>query len=566
VSNPGETRTTQRSNDVRSLAKVAASGAALVALGLGGSALAGAATSSPAGTTLTGRSIHARPACHAPAPGTAAHEDAEKVVTGAAATQARAAAVKAVGGGTAGTVSADFTGTGYETTVTKPDGTKVGVQLDRALRVMQLPGGHAGHRPLCLRFCPHPGGKRERTRNLQGDHRMKAVTFHGRRDVRVDQVPDPRIQEPTDAIVRITSTAICGSDLHLYEVLGPFIDEGDILGHEPMGVVEEVGADVKHIKPGDRVVIPFNISCGHCYMCDQGLFAQCETTQVRELDKGAALFGYTKLYGQVPGGQAELLRVPQAHFGPIKLPENGHPDERFLYLSDVLPTSWQAVEFAAVPPGGSVAVYGLGPIGQMCARVARHRGAQQVIGVDIVPERLEMARRHGVEAIDARQHDAVPAVIRDMTGGRGPDSVIDAVGMEAHGAPVGEMAQKATALLPKKLAAAVTERFAIDRLEALLNCIDTVRRGGTLSISGVYGGQLDPLPMMQLFDKGIQIRMGQAHVKRWTDEIMPLLTGDDDPLGTDDLATHKLPLEQAPQAYEMFQQKKDGAIKVVLKP
>jgi threonine dehydrogenase-like Zn-dependent dehydrogenase len=395
---------------------------------------------------------------------------------------------------------------------------------------------------------------------------MKAVTFHGRRDVRVDQVPDPRIQEPTDAIVRITSTAICGSDLHLYEVLGPFIDEGDILGHEPMGVVEEVGPDVKQIKPGDRVVIPFNICCGHCYMCDQGLFAQCETTQVRELDKGAALFGYTKLYGQVPGGQAELLRVPQAHFGPIKLPENSHPDERFLYLSDVLPTSWQAVEFAAIPQRGSVAVYGLGPIGQMCARVARHRGAEQVIGVDIVPERLELARRHGVEAIDARQHDDVPAVIRDMTDGRGPDSVIDAVGMEAHGAPVGEMAQKATGLLPKKLAAVVTERFAIDRLEVLLNCIDTVRRGGTLSISGVYGGQLDPLPMMQLFDKGIQIRMGQAHVKRWTDEIMPLLTGDDDPLGTDDLATHKLPLEQAPQAYEMFQQKKDGAIKVVLKP
>jgi threonine dehydrogenase-like Zn-dependent dehydrogenase len=515
-----------------SLAKVAAGGAALVAPGLGGSALAGAATSSPAGTTLTGRSIHARPAFHCPAPGTAAHEDAEKVETGAAATQARAAAV---------------------------------TELLLPARYGRVQA-RVNHRPLCLRFCPHPGGKRERTRNLQRRSRMKAVTFHGRRDVRVDQVPDPRIQEPTDAIVRITSTAICGSDLHLYEVLGPFIDEGDILGHEPMGVVQEVGPDVKHIKPGDRVVIPFNISCGHCYMCDQGLFAQCETTQVRELDKGAALFGYTKLYGQVPGGQAELLRVPQAHFGPIKLPENGHPDERFLYLSDVLPTSWQAVEFAAVPPGGSVTVYGLGPIGQMCARVARHRGAQQVIGVDIVPERLEMARRHGVEAIDARQHDDVPAVIRDMTGGRGPDSVIDAVGMEAHGAPVGEMAQKATALLPKKLAAAVTERFAIDRLEALLNCIDTVRRGGTLSISGVYGGQLDPLPMMQLFDKGIQIRMGQAHVKRWTDEIMPLLTGDDDPLGTDDLATHKLPLEQAPQAYEMFQQKKDGAIKVVLKP
>jgi threonine dehydrogenase-like Zn-dependent dehydrogenase len=395
---------------------------------------------------------------------------------------------------------------------------------------------------------------------------MKAVTFHGRRDVRVDEVPDPRIEEPTDAIVRITSTAICGSDLHLYEVLGPFIDEGDILGHEPMGVVEEVGSEVKHIKQGDRVVIPFNISCGHCYMCDQGLFAQCETTQVRELDKGASLFGYTKLYGQVPGGQAEFLRVPQAHFGPIKLPENSHPDERFLYLSDVLPTSWQAVEFAAIPNGGSVAVYGLGPIGQMCARVASHRGAAQVIGVDIVPERLEMAKRHGVETINASERDDVPGLIREMTEGRGPDSVIDAVGMEAHGAPVGELAQKATGLLPKKMAAAVTERFAVDRLEALHNCIDTVRRGGTLSISGVYGGQLDPMPMMKLFDKGVQIRMGQAHVRRWTDKILPLLTGDGDPLCTEDLATHQLPLDQAPQAYDMFQQKKDGAIKIVLKP
>ncbi len=211
-------------------------------------------------------------------------------------------------------------------------------------------------------------------------------------------------------------------------------------------------------------------------------------------------------------------------------------------------------------------MYGLGPIGQMCARIARHQGADKVIGVDIVPERLEMARRHGVEAIDARDHDDVPAVIRDMTDGRGPDGVIDAVGMEAHGAPIGELAQRATGFLPKKLAATVTERFAVDRMEALLNCIDTVRRGGTLSISGVYGGQLDPLPMMQLFDKGIQIRMGQAHVKRWTDEILPLLTDEGDPLGAEDLATHKLPLEQAPQAYEMFQQKKDGAIKIVLKP
>jgi threonine dehydrogenase-like Zn-dependent dehydrogenase len=395
---------------------------------------------------------------------------------------------------------------------------------------------------------------------------MKALTFHGKRDVRVDEVSDPKIEQPTDAIVRITSTAICGSDLHLYEVLGMFIEEGDILGHEPMGIVEEVGSEVSQIKAGDRVVIPFNISCGECWMCKEKLFAQCETTQNREQEKGASLFGYTKLYGEVPGGQAEYLRVPQAHFGPIKVPENGAPDERYLFLSDVLPTAWQAVEYAAIPKGGSVAVYGLGPIGQMCARIARYRGAETVIGIDSVSERLEMARRNGVEAIDSSEHEDVPAIIREMTDGRGPDGVIDAVGMEAHGARVAELAQKATGLLPDPLAAKATEKAAVDRLSALLEAIDTVRRGGTISISGVYGGRLDPLPMMQLFDKGVQIRMGQAHVRRWTDEILPLLEGDEDPLGVDDLTTHQLPLAEAPSAYEMFQKKEDGAIKVVLKP
>jgi threonine dehydrogenase-like Zn-dependent dehydrogenase len=395
---------------------------------------------------------------------------------------------------------------------------------------------------------------------------MKALTFHGKRDVRVDEVPDPKIEKPTDAIIRVTSTAICGSDLHLYEVLGMFIEEGDILGHEPMGIVEEVGLEVSQIREGDRVVIPFNISCGDCWMCREGLFAQCETTQNREQEKGASLFGYTKLYGEVPGGQAEYLRVPQAHFGPIKVPGNGAPDERYLFLSDVLPTAWQAVEYAAIPQGGSVAVYGLGPIGQMCTRIARHKGAETVIGVDSVPERLEMARRHGIEVIDSSEHDDVSEVIRSMTDGRGPDGVIDAVGMEAHGAHVAELAQKATGLLPDALAAKATEKAAVDRLSALLEAIDTVRRGGTISISGVYGGQLDPLPMMQLFDKGVQIRMGQAHVRRWTDEILPLLEGDEDPLGVDDLTTHQLPLAEAPSAYSMFQKKEDGAIKVVLKP
>ena len=394
---------------------------------------------------------------------------------------------------------------------------------------------------------------------------MKAVTWHGKRDVRVDSVPDPTIEQPTDAIVRITSSGICGSDLHLYEVLGMFIDPGDILGHEPMGIVEEVGTEVSHIKPGDRVVIPFNISCGHCWMCDQHLYSQCETTQVREQGKGAAFLGYTKLYGQVPGGQAELLRVPQAQFGPIKVPE-GPPDERFVYLSDVVPTAWQAVEYAGIPKGGSVAVYGLGPIGQMSCRIARHQGVEQVIGIDLVPERIELARRYGVEVLDLREHDDVAETIRGMTDGRGPDSVIDAVGLEAHGAPIGKFAQQAAGMLPDSVARKMMETAGIDRLSVINLAIDTVRRGGTISLSGVYGGTADPMNMMTLFDKQIQIRMGQANVKSWIDDLMPLVTADDDPLGVEDLATHKLPLDQAPHAYEIFQKKQDGAIKILLQP
>src|SRR3954469_13885626 len=277
---------------------------------------------------------------------------------------------------------------------------------------------------------------------------MKAVAWHGKRDVRVDNVPDPIIEEPTDAIVRITSSGICGSDLHLYEVLGPFMGEGDILGHEPMGIVEEVGSEVTHISAGDRVVIPFNISCGHCFMCDHGLQSQCETTQVREQNKGAALFGYTKLYGQVPGGQAELLRVPQAQYGPIKVPE-GPPDDRFVYLSDVLPTAWQAVEYADIPEGETALVLGLGPIGEMCTRIAQHQGAGKVIGIDLVPERLERSRDHGVEALDLNDYNGdLPEAVRDLTDGRGPISVIDAVGMEAHGSPIGKLAQRLAGLLP----------------------------------------------------------------------------------------------------------------------
>jgi threonine dehydrogenase-like Zn-dependent dehydrogenase len=393
---------------------------------------------------------------------------------------------------------------------------------------------------------------------------MKAVAWHGRRDVRVDTVPDPTIEQPTDAVVRITTTAICGSDLHLYEVLGPFMGEGDILGHEPMGIVEEVGSAVTNLAPGDRVVMPFQISCGHCFMCEQNLQTQCETTQVRAQGMGAALYGYTKLYGEVPGGQAELLRVPYANYNPIKVPE-GPPDERFVYLSDVLPTAWQAVEYAGIPDGGSVVVLGLGPIGDMSSRIALHRG-HRVIGVDLVPERLERTRQRGAEVIDLREHDADLAdVIRDMTDGRGPDSVIDAVGMEAHGAPIAKLAHQATGLLPDAIAEKVMQKAGVDRLHALHLAIDIVRRGGTISLIGVYGGMADPLPMLTLFDKQIQLRMGQANVRRWTDDIMPLLL-DGDPLGVEQFHTHRMALDQAAEGYAMFQQKRDGAVKVLLKP
>lgn len=392
---------------------------------------------------------------------------------------------------------------------------------------------------------------------------MRAVTWQGRRKVSVDNVPDPTIKEPNDAIIRVTSTNICGSDLHLYEVLGAFMSEGDILGHEAMGVVEEIGRDVDGLKVGDRVVIPFNISCGHCFMCDQGLQSQCETTQNRDQGTGAALFGYSKLYGEVAGGQAEYLRIPQAQYTHIKVPVDG-PDERYVYLSDVLPTAWQAVEYAAVPDGGTLVVLGLGPIGSMACRIASHRDRCKVIGVDLVDERLDRARDYCEEIIDLRRDDA-DEVVKSHTQGRGADSVIDAVGMEAHGSPIAEAAQTASGFLPSPVGRVVMKHAGVDRLAALNSAISLVRRGGTISLSGVYGGAADPINLMTLFDKQIQLRMGQANVKRWVPDIMPLLTADD-PLGVEQFATHRLPLEAAPGAYETFQKKEDGMVKVVLTP
>jgi threonine dehydrogenase-like Zn-dependent dehydrogenase len=391
---------------------------------------------------------------------------------------------------------------------------------------------------------------------------VKALTWQGKRSVSVEDVPDPVIQEATDAIVRITSTAICGSDLHLYEVLGPYMHKGDVIGHEPMGIVEEVGSRVRNLRQGDRVVIPFNISCGHCYMCRQGLQSQCETTQVRDKGTGAALFGYSELYGSIPGGQAQYLRVPHADYGPVKLGEE-LPDERYLFLSDILPTAWQGVEYADVAPGGTLAVLGLGPVGQFAARIGIHRGLR-VVGVDPVPERRHMAARHGTETLEYSK--GLAEELREMTDGRGPDAVLDAVGMEAHGSPVAGFAHQALGLLPDKLAQKAMETAGVDRLAALYTAIAAVRRGGTVSLSGVYGGQASPMPLLSMFDKQVQLRMGQCNVRRWTDELLPMVEDDADPLGVMDLVTHRGTLDEAPALYEKFQKKEDGCIKVVLKP
>ena len=381
---------------------------------------------------------------------------------------------------------------------------------------------------------------------------MKAVVWHGDEDISVDDVDDPRIEEPTDVLVRITSTAICGSDLHLYGGKVPGMKDGDIIGHEPMGIVEEVGRDVSHVQKGDRVVVPFNISCGTCFMCERDLFSQCEATQNHDFKKGASLFGYTHMYGGVPGGQAEYLRVPMGHFGPIKVPHDDRPDEHYLFMSDVLPTAWQAVTYADTPEDGTLALFGLGPIGLMCVSIAKHVGVRRVIALDHVPERLAAGANRGADVLDVSDVDDIADQLRAMTGGRGPDCVIDAVGMESEG---GFFAQ---ALQYVKLKP--------DRHGALHDSMWSVRRGGTLSIIGVYGGP-DPLfPLGELFDRQIQIRMGQANVWQWIPQILPLLERDDDPLDVGSLTTHRLPLEQAEHGYEIFRNKEDGAIKVALAP
>jgi threonine dehydrogenase-like Zn-dependent dehydrogenase len=391
---------------------------------------------------------------------------------------------------------------------------------------------------------------------------MRALSWQATKTLAVIDAPDARIQEPTDAVVRITSTAICGSDLHLYDVLGPFLAKDDVLGHEPMGFVEEVGSEVTELAVGDRVVIPFVIACGHCHYCRLGLTTQCETTQNYDQGTGAALYGYTELYGSVPGGQAERLRVPLADFNALKVGSE-LPDERYLFLSDILPTAWQGVQYANLPERGVLGVIGLGPVGQFAARIGVHLG-HRVVAVDPVPERRAMAERHGVDTFDLS--DDVAAWLREATDGRGPDAVVDAVGMEAHGNPATALTQSAVGLLPDPVAKKLMTTVGVDRLAAMMLAIDAVRRGGTVSLSGVYAGVADPTPFMTMFDKQLAVRMGQCNVHAWRNELLPLVEDPADPLGTEDLVTHHAALEQAPEMYDLFRDKRDGCVKVVLHP
>ncbi len=391
---------------------------------------------------------------------------------------------------------------------------------------------------------------------------MKAVTWQGKDSMSVEEVPDPTLQQPDDVIVRVTSTGLCGSDLHLCDPLAPYMEQGDVVGHEPIGIVEEAGTAVSTLRPGDRVVVPFNLSCGSCWMCTRGLHSQCETTQNREHGTGASLFGYSKLYGQVPGAQAEYLRVPFADHLPIKVPV-GPVDDRFVFLSDVLPTAWQAVEHAALRPGDTVLVLGAGPIGDMCARIATNRG-HRVLVVDPVPERRARTAACGAEVIELSA-DALMQV-QQLTRGRGADAVIDAVGMEAHGSPVAEGLAEVVSLLPGRVGQPLLRTAGVDRLAALHFAIDAVRRGGAISVVGVYGGAMDPMPLMELFDKQVQLRMGQANVRHWSDDILELLMEPVDHLGVESFATHHLPLTEAPAAYADFRDKRDGMVKVLFHP
>jgi threonine dehydrogenase-like Zn-dependent dehydrogenase len=378
--------------------------------------------------------------------------------------------------------------------------------------------------------------------------------------MRVQTVPDPKILNPRDAIVRITSTAICGSDLHFYDGFIPTMEKGDIVGHEFMGEIVELGGEVKNLKVGDRVVVPFPIACGHCFFCQEKLYSVCENSNpnawMAEKMWGhspAGIFGYSHLTGGYAGGQAEYARVPYADVGPLKIPDD-LADEQVLFLSDILPTGWMAAENCDIRPGHVVAVWGCGPVGQFAIQSAYLLGAERVIAIDRFPERLRMAREVSKAETLNYEHADVADALREMTGGRGPDACIDAVGLEAHGYGIAGMYDKVKAALMMET----------DRPTALREALMTCRNGGTVSIPGVYGGFLDKIPFGSIMNRSLTIRTGQTHVQRYMQPLLERIRrGEIDPAV---VITHRLPLDDAPRAYRMFRDKDDGCIKVVLKP
>ena len=393
---------------------------------------------------------------------------------------------------------------------------------------------------------------------------MKALCWHGKTDVRVDNVPDPKIQEPDDMILKVTATAICGSDLHLYGAKIPTLKEGDILGHEFMGIVEETGPDVKNLKKGDRVVIPFTIACGDCFFCEKDLFSLCDTTnpneqKARELigHATAGMFGYGHITGGFSGGQAEYVRVPKANVGPLKVPDHLE-DDKLLFLSDIYPTGYMAAENANIQNGDTVAVWGCGPVGQFAIQSAWMLGAGRVIAIDHVSERLALAETYGkAETLDSFDPDEIYEKLMEMTNGRGPDSCIDAVGLEAHGS--GAMASmidsaKSATRADKKL----------NHPYVLQQIIKCCRKGGHLSVPGVYAGNVDMMPIGAFMNKGLTMKSGQTHMQHYMKPLLDKIIEGEIDLSA--IITHKIPLEKAPHGYEIFQEKKDGCIKVVMTP
>lgn len=392
---------------------------------------------------------------------------------------------------------------------------------------------------------------------------MKAICWYGNRDVRVENVPDPVIEQPGDIVIRITASGICGSDLHLVDGFVPSMEKGDVLGHEPMGIVEDVGAEVKMFRKGDRVVIPFNIACGECFFCRKTLYGACDrsnTPEGREISKkalghpGGASFGYSHMTGGFPGGQAEYLRVPFAEVGAFKV-DSDIDDEQVLFLSDILPTGYMAAENCQMEPGDTVAVWGCGPVGQFTIQCAWLFGAGRVIAIDRVPERLQMARRLGRAETLNMDEGSIPERLDEMTSGRGPDRCIDAVGAEAHG-------MGAVDAVVDNVKSAV--RLATDRPHALREAIMTCRKGGTVSVPGVYIGMLDKVPFGAAMNKGLTIKTGQTHVRRYMQPLFDMIAAGK--LNPAAIITHRIGLDAAPEIYKTFRDKKDGCVKVVIKP